>query len=85
MALTSSKWFRNFFVQETPSGTVNGVNDTFTLTHTPVFNSMHMLHVNGLLLSQGVHYTLSGNTITFLSGFIPATASHLLSVYIRSL
>jgi len=83
MALSSSKWFKNYFVQETPSGTVNGVNDTFTLTHTPLFNSMHFLFVNGLFLSQGVHYTISGNTITML--VIPATAQHLVSVYIRSI
>jgi len=55
---------------EQPSGTTNGSNPTFTLTHAPFGNSL-MLFENGLLLIQsGVstvtnHYSLSGTTITF--------------------
>lgn len=82
MALLNGKWFRNIFVQETPSGLVNGSNTTFTLTHTPIFNSAHILYINGLAMSQGVHYTLSGNTITML--ITPAAGQLLYSFYLRS-
>ena len=80
--LLNGKWLRNIFVQETPSGTVNGSNVTFTVTNNPIFTSAHLLFVNGLVYKQSVHYTISGNTITFT--IAPAAGSSLLSVYIRS-
>lgn len=79
----NGKWISNIFVQETPSGTVNGVNTSFTTTNNPIFASAHLLFVNGLLLQQGIHYSISGNTITMTAA--PATGQSLLSVYIRSL
>lgn len=48
---------------ETPTGTVDDVNDTFTLSQTPVANSLH-LYLNGVLQRPGVEYGLSGTTIT---------------------
>jgi hypothetical protein len=54
-----------FVANETPSGTVNGVNTTFTLANAP-FGLM--LYRNGQLLEPGVgnDYTISGTTITTL-------------------
>lgn len=44
----------NQVLQETPSGTVNGVNKTFTLAHAHVLtNSVQLYDVFGTLLSQG--------------------------------
>ena len=56
----------NFVDKETPSGTVNGSNTTFTLANTPVAGSEHV-HINGLLMDVGAgnDYTISGATITF--------------------
>lgn len=66
---------------EIPTGSVNGVNDTFTLADTP---SALMLHVNGLLQYAGAanDFTLSGATITFNAGAIPQTGDVLLATYI---
>lgn len=63
---------------ETPSGTINSINDTFTLTVDPV---TLILFLNGQEQKQGVDYTLSGQTITFLPGAIPQTGSSLDSYY----
>lgn len=51
-------------VQETPSGTVNGSNATFTTTYTPTSNAILSVYLNGLILTQGVDYTVSSSTIT---------------------
>lgn len=52
----------------TPTGTIDGANDTFTLASIPLFMSLYM---NGVLLTEGVGYTRTGATITMLSGYIP--------------
>lgn len=68
---------------ETPGGTIDGSNDTFTLTKAP---ATLMLFVapsgeHGAEQKQGVDYTLSGSTITFAPGSIPATGSSLDAFY----
>ncbi len=66
-------------VGETPSGTVNGSNVTFTLAHTPVSGTL-ALYQNGARLSGGgVDYTLSVATITFVTA--PHTSNILLADY----
>lgn len=49
---------------ETPSGTINGTNTAFTLTAAP---AGCMVVVNGVLQAEGLTYTRSGTTITFLA------------------
>lgn len=49
---------------ETPSGTVNGVNVTFTLAHTPSPALSLQLFVNGQCQTAVTDYTLSTATIT---------------------
>lgn len=63
-----------FAPRETPSGTVNGSNDTFTLAHTPTVGTEEV-YVNGILQDSGSgnDYTISAGTITFESGAIPAS------------
>lgn len=53
-------------VRETPSGALNGVNDTFTLANTPVTGT-EQVYLNGILQEPGGSddYTISGDTITF--------------------
>lgn len=60
-------WINN----ETPSGTIDGVNTTFTLAQVPNPSSSVLLMKNGQCLFEGVGYTLSGQTITFQTGYIP--------------
>jgi hypothetical protein len=66
----------NFVDKETPSGTVNGSNTTFTLANTPTAGSEHV-YLNGLLQESGSgnDYTISGSTITYLTA--PATGDKI--------
>lgn len=67
---------------ETPSGTMNGTNQTFTLAHTPAGNIE--LFWNGSLLKEGVGYdfTISGTTITLLGTNKPNLGDNLIAVYV---
>jgi hypothetical protein len=58
----------NFVTRETPSGTVNGSNVTFTLANTPTAGTEHV-YLNGLLQEPGAgnDYTISGAAITYLT------------------
>ncbi len=73
-ARAGSSWVFN----ETPSGTVNGSNVTFTLASTP---TNLMLFLNGVYQKPGSgnDYTLSGLTITFLTA--PASGSQIMASY----
>lgn len=63
---------------ETPQGSLNGTNPTFSLSYTPVSRSLQVF-VNGIL--QVVGYTLSGSTITFDSDAIPQASDSVYAVY----
>lgn len=54
-----------FAYNETPSGTINGITASFTLSHAPSPRESLQLWLNGQFQTQGVEYTLAGNTITF--------------------
>jgi hypothetical protein len=58
----------NFITRETPSGSVNGANTTFTLANTPI-SGTESVFLNGLLQEAGAgnDYTISTNTITYLT------------------
>jgi hypothetical protein len=68
---------------ETPSGTINGVNAVFTLAFDPNPDSSLRLSLNGLRMHSGAgnDYTLSGVTITFETNQIPQTGDTLLADY----
>jgi len=66
---------------EVPSGTVNGVNDTFTLTQTPSPAASLKLFVDGVLMQSTTNYTLSAGTITFVTAFIPITGQSIFASY----
>jgi hypothetical protein len=69
---------------ETPSGTINGSNVTFTLANTPVAGSEHV-HVNGIRMRAGGgnDYTISGATITFAVAPVSSPASDTITVDYR--
>jgi hypothetical protein len=69
-----------FIDQETPSGAINGVNGVFALSLTPSPSSSLEVFRNGLLLSAGVDYTLSGATITFIA-VVPQSTDTLTCSY----
>lgn len=67
MALLEGKWLGDFFEQEIPSGDVDGVNDEFILSKTPTRAKSLILFLNGVVQAQGGHYSIVGDTITFIS------------------
>lgn len=71
----------NYSDGETPLGLVNSSNATFTLAHSPSPSTSLSLYRNGLLLSQGSDYTVSGNVITFFVASTPQTGDILLASY----
>ena len=66
---------------ETPSGAINGANATFTLAFTPSPTSSVQLYLNGLRMQQGLDYTITASTITFLSASIPQSGDVILATY----
>lgn len=50
---------------EVPSGTVDGVNKIFTLTHTPATSSNVLIALQGITQNNGTDFTVSGTTVTF--------------------
>ena len=59
-------------------GAVNGSNTTFTLSATPVANSLD-LKLNGITLDKTDHYTLVGTTITLADA--PQSGDRLSAYY----
>lgn len=60
-----------FHDAETPSGTLNGSNAAFTLAAAPNPAASLILVRNGVVMRQGGDYTISGASVTFVSGAIP--------------
>lgn len=69
----------NFADNETPSGTVNGSNVTFTLAHTPNPSASLLFFINGIQQIVGTDFTLSTATITMSSA--PSTGALLRAFY----
>ena len=71
-----------YIVRETPSGTINGSNVTFTLANTPV-SGTEQVFLNGILQEPGSgnDYTISSSTITYLTA--PATGDRLRVTYLK--
>lgn len=71
-----------FADNETPSGTVNGSNDTFTLAQTPSPAGSLVLFKNGQRMkAAGADYTLTTNSIVFATAAIPVTGDVLIADY----
>jgi uncharacterized protein YoxC len=72
----------NFVDQETPGGTINGTNLTFTLANAPNPAASLKLYKNGLMLTLNSDYSLSAATITFASASqTPQTGDILIASY----
>ena len=65
-----------FFVDwASPTGAINGINDSFTLASAPNPASSFEVKLNGAILTVTEDYTLSGTTLTLLTP--PPTGSIL--------
>lgn len=72
----------NFVFEETPSGSINGSNVTFTISATPTAGTLR-LYLNGQRLKSGAgnDYTLSTNTITMTTA--PISGDVLLADFMK--
>ncbi|HEX4594748.1 MAG TPA: hypothetical protein VH157_10765 [Bryobacteraceae bacterium] len=70
-----------FVDAEIPAGTMDGVNNTFTLANAPNPPSSLAIYRNGILLRQTGDFTVTGNAIVFAAGAIPQPADELLASY----
>ncbi len=71
-----------FIVRETPSGTINGVNTSFTIANTPSSDT-EQLFLNGVLQEPGGEdYTISGTSITMIDA--PISGDRLKISYISA-
>lgn len=46
------------YAQEVPTGTINGTNQSFSLSQTPTSNESVVIYRNGLVLRQGTDYSI---------------------------
>lgn len=83
--IVSPPIFEVIFVQEVPSGTVDGVNATFVLSELPSASPALIMFLNGLAQYQGSSndYTVSGQTVTFNAGAEPHTGDTVLAFYAK--
>ena len=66
IVLTKESEEVKFIDRETLTGDVDGINDSFTLQHTPIIDSEH-IYLNGMLLESGIEYDYvsSGSGVIF--------------------
>ncbi len=68
---------------ETPSGTIDGANKTFTLIAAPIVGAVTLIYTPtgevSQLLNYGTDFTVSGSTLTLNTA--PATESSLIAIY----
>lgn len=67
---------------EAPAGTTDGVNASFTLNYVPAIPNSLSLFRNGIRQKVGVDFTLTGNTIAFVSNSIPQPGDVLIADYV---
>jgi hypothetical protein len=71
----------SFTDAEVPAGALNGANTSFTLSAVPIPTTSLNLYRNGVLQKAGQDYTLSGNTLQFMTASIPQAGDTLLASY----
>jgi len=69
---------------ETPAGSINGGNSIFVLVNAPSADTLR-LYRNGQRQTMGTDFSLSGNTLTFISTSIPQPGDVLAADYIAVL
>lgn len=71
------------FVQEVPTGVVNGTNAAFALSQTPKSAGSLLVYVDGVSLKSSA-WALLGSTITFGAGFIPTVGQEVYASYLTT-
>lgn len=81
MSRIQAKHLLKFWKAETPSGTVNGSNKVFTLSQLPLENDAVLVFLNGILQTLTTDYTLSNQTLTFVTA--PALGQSVRVQYVQ--
>jgi hypothetical protein len=68
-----------FVENETPTGTIDGANATFTLAYTPTNSNAVKLFLNGATITNGTGATITGTSVVFDSA--PVLGSSLRAFY----
>jgi hypothetical protein len=71
----------NFVDGTSPAGLVDGANTSFTLSGVPNPAASLTVYRNGMLQTQGLDFTLSGNQIQFVAAAAPQAGDTLLTSY----
>ncbi len=66
---------------EAPVGAIDGSNATFTLGYAPSPVTSLRIYRNGILSKLNTDYTLSGQSVRFLTGAVPQAGDTLLVYY----
>jgi hypothetical protein len=66
------------FAEETPIGTMDGVNNLFTLSTTPNLGTFR-LYLNGQKLAQGIDFNYSGTALLMYN--IPYSTDSLIAKF----
>jgi hypothetical protein len=66
---------------ETPGGPVDGANPTFTLQFKPTPSASLALYRNGILMRQGVDFSVSNSAITFVAAATPQPGDIITASY----
>ena len=69
--------------QETPTGTVDGVNDTFILSQSPLDDESLLVTIDGVVRPE-TEWTLTGTSLVFGAGFIPQLGQNVYVFYLIS-
>lgn len=70
-----------FVDNELPTGSINGINATFSLTNAPSPVASLNLYRNGILMTAGVDYQLTGTSVVFFSTSTPQLGDILRASY----
>lgn len=81
--LPASAVIPSFADAESPVGTINGTNPTFTLTHADAATGASLVLTRNGVVQQasGNDFTLAGATVTFTAGSVPQTGDILQAWY----
>lgn len=77
MARIDGKFIQSDFIDETPTGTVNGSNTAFTLSSTPVTGTV-AVYIDGL---KDTAFSVTGTSLTMTTA--PANAQTIRVTYLK--
>ena len=81
MSTIDARGIQKIWVQEVPTGTVNGSNTNFTLSQTPVEADAMLVFLNGIQQKKTTDWTVSGTTLIFVVA--PAVAQQITVQYVQ--